>query len=191
MESDRLTLNAKPTGEPPAALLEPLIRAMAAQDKAALAALYQATRAAVYGYALSITANAADAEDVLQDTYVQAYAAAGRYQPAGKPMAWLLTIARNLALMRLRGAKRSAPLHDAEMLAALPDSVSGEDRLLLAAALQTLSAEERQIVMLHAVAGLKHREIAALHQLPLSTVLAKYHRALKKLRLKLTEGADA
>ena len=48
-----------------------------------------------------------------------------------------------------------------------------------------LGEEERQIVLLHAVTGLKHREIAALLELPLSTVLSKYHRALKKLREQL------
>ena len=45
-----------------------------------------------------------------------------------------------------------------------------------------LSDEERQIVVLHAVAGFRHREIGALLELPLSTVLSKYHRAIKKLK---------
>ena len=47
--------------------------------------------------------------------------------------------------------------------------------------LAKLSQEERQIVVLHVVAGLKHREVAALLELPLSTVLNKYNRSLKKL----------
>ena len=53
-----------------------------------------------------------------------------------------------------------------------------------------LTDEERQVVMLHAVTGLKHREIAQLLELPLATVLSKYRRALKKLNL-LLEGDDA
>ena len=51
-----------------------------------------------------------------------------------------------------------------------------------------LSDEERQIVVLHAVAGFKHREIADIVELPLPTVLSKYHRALKKLRAFLEKG---
>ena len=57
-------------------------------------------------------------------------------------------------------------------------------------ALATLGEEERRIILLHAVTGLKHREIAALLELPLSTVLSKYNRALKKMRAYL-EGDDA
>ena len=68
----------------------------------------------------------------------------------------------------------------------LPDNAQGvEDRLTLLALLQNLSDEERQIVVLHAVSGFKHREIAALLQRPLPTVLSKYHRAMKKLRTML------
>jgi len=68
--------------------------------------------------------------------------------------------------------------------------VTPEDRYLLQMALGTLSDEECQIVMLHALTGLKHREIAALLEMPLATVLSKYHRALKKLR-DFMKGDDA
>ena len=67
-----------------------------------------------------------------------------------------------------------------------PDN-SSEDRVVLEAALRLLTGEERRIVMLHAVAGLKHRETAELLELPLSTVLSKYRRALKKLKWGLEE----
>lgn len=60
---------------------------------------------------------------------------------------------------------------------------------LLEQALGTLEEQSRRIVLLHAVTGLKHREIAQLLELPLATVLSKYHRALKKLKLQL-EGDD-
>jgi len=60
----------------------------------------------VYGLALSYLKNGAEAEDVAQDTFVKVWAAAPSYRPQGKPMAWLLTIARNLALGRLRTAAR-------------------------------------------------------------------------------------
>jgi RNA polymerase sigma-70 factor (ECF subfamily) len=55
--------------------------------------------------------------------------------------------------------------------------------------LKLLSDEERQIITLHAVSGLKHRQIAELLDIPLSTVLSKYNRAIKKLQNK-TEGGN-
>ena len=58
---------------------------------------------------------------------------------------------------------------------------------MLEAALKALGDEERQVVLLHAVSGLKHREIAQDLGLPLSTVLSRYNRALKKLKRHLTE----
>ena len=65
-----------------------------------------------------------------------------------------------------------------------------DESALLQHALAVIGEEERRIVMLHAVTGMKHREIAALLEMPLATVLSKYHRALKKMRIFL-EGDDA
>ena len=59
--------------------------------------------------------------------------------------------------------------------------------MVLREAMRILSAEERQIVLLHAVSGLKHREIADDLGMPLATVLSKYRRALAKLRKRLSE----
>ena len=96
-------------------------------------------------------------------------------------MAWLLRITRNLALSRLReGQKTTEFLPDAQLPA--PEGLSTEDRLLLQALLDRLPDQSRQILTLHAVSGLKHREIAALLDLPLPTVLSKYHRAVKALQ---------
>ena len=62
-----------------------------------------------------------------------------------------------------------------------------EDRLILETAFRILSKEECQIIILHAVSGLKHREISGILHLPLSTVLSKYNREIKKLRAQLEE----
>lgn len=171
--------------------LDELIRRLATGDQDALEALYAETRAAVYGFSLSITKNGADAEDVLHETYLNVWSAAGSYRSKGTPMAWLLAIAKNLSLMKLRERKRWQELEpeEWELLPAAPGA-GVEDRQLLESVLNRLAEEERQIVMLHAVAGMKHREIAALMDLALPTVLSKYHRALKKLRTYM-EGADA
>lgn len=156
-----------------------------AAARESLAALYHETKSAVYGFALSILKNAHDAEDVLQETYLKVYAAAGEYR-SGRPLAWILTIARNLSLMKLREHKKSAQLQDSQWEALeAPQRGSPEDRLVLERVLGQLSAEESQIVLLHTAAGFKHREIAALLELPIATVLSKYHRALKKLKAQL------
>lgn len=176
----------------PSEELEALLSGIAAGSREDLAELYRRTRAAVYGLALSYLKNGAEAEDVAQDTFVKVWAAAPSYRPQGKPMAWLLTIARNLALGRLRTAARSQDLSDAQWSAFSieSDTLTADDRTVLGAALGRLSDEERHIVVLHAVCGLKHREIAQFLDLALPTVLSKYHRSLKKLKT-ILEGDDA
>lgn len=170
--------------------LEVYIAGIAAGDKACVAALYDETKTSVYGFALSILKNASDAEDVLQDTYVKIWSGAASYTPLGKPMAWVLTITKNLAMSMLRERGKTAELSDESWLAleAKSSSVSTEDRLVLNAAMGALTGEERQIIILHAVSGLKHIEISRLLSMPLSTVLSKYNRAKKKLQNTLKEG---
>lgn len=166
--------------------IDALLQRLAKGDKDALTDLYNKTRAAIYGFSLSITKNASDAEDVLQDTYIKAWMNAGSYSSKGTPMAWLMTIAKNLSLMKLREKKRHQDLEPEEwdMNFHIPDTAENtEARHFLMEALKILTEEERQIIMLHAVSGLKHREIADLLELALATVLSKYHRALKKLRI--------
>ncbi len=172
--------------------LQRLLIRVAGGDRDALAALYQHTRAAVYGLALSYLKNAHDAQDLTQDVYVQVWDCAGQYRSTGSPMGWLLTVCRNLCLMRLRREERHAALSEEEWdaIPAQEYGLDADERALLQGALASLADEERRIVLLHAVTGMKHREIAALLELPLPTVLSKYHRALKKMRIFL-EGDDA
>lgn len=171
-------------------VVENCIARIAVGDQDALALLYEHTHAAVYGFALSILKNRHDAEDVLQDAYLQIWTAAGSYASAGKPLAWIFTITRNLALMRIREQSRTVAVapEDWQSLFADEPAVNHEDRLLLASLLDVLTDEERQIVILHSMTGLKHREIAGLLDLRLGTVLSKYNRALKKLRNALKEA---
>ena len=172
--------------------LQQLLICIAGGDRDALAELYRRTRTAVYGLALSYLKNAHDAQDLTQDVYVQVWDCAEQYRSTGSPMGWLLTVCRNLCLMRLRREERHAALSEEEW-DAIPARESGldaDERTLLQQALASLADAERRIVLLHAVTGMKHREIAALLELPLPTVLSKYHRALKKMRAYL-EGDDA
>ena len=172
--------------------LQQLLIHIAGGEREALAELYQRTRSAVYGLALSYLKNAHDAQDLTQDVYVQVWDRAEQYQLTGSPMGWLLAVCRNLCLMRLRREERHAALSEEEWdaIPARECGLDADERALLQGALASLADEERRIVLLHAVTGLKHREIAALLELPLPTILSKYHRALKKMRSFL-EGDDA
>lgn len=164
--------------------LDRLLAGIAAGEQEALAQLYHRTRGAVYALAVSYLKDPEEAGDVTQDAFVRIWDSAPGYRSQGSPMAWILTITRNLARMKLRDRNKLVELEDEQWEAIPADapSVTTEDRQVLQEALATLTSEERRIVLLHAVSDLKHREIARLLELPLSTVLSKYHRALKKLR---------
>ena len=84
----------------------------------------------------------------------------------------------------MRKARRQLDIADDDWgrYLAAKSEVSSDERVLLQTAMKILSDDEQQIVMLHAVAGVKHREIAALLDMPTATVLSKYSRAIKKLR---------
>ena len=165
---------------------ETLIQRIAHGDQSALAVLYERYREAVFGYALSVMRNREQAEDALQETFLQVWSAAQRYIPRGKnPTTWLLGITKNIARSMRR---KQLPLMD-EDAPEIPEDLDRylqvENRMVTRAVMAKLQDAEREIVMLHAVAGLKHREIAQLLEMPLSTVLSKYNRALKKLRTML------
>ena len=172
--------------------IEALLAQIARGDKAALGELYERTHAAVFGFAMSMCSSPADAEDILHDTYLAVFSSAGQYKARGKPMAWIMTIAKNLARMRMRKAGRQLDIADEdwERYLAAKNTVSPDERMLLRAALKILSDTEQQIVMLHAVAGVKHREIAAILDMPTATVLSKYSRAVKKLRTAMEDNRN-
>ena len=155
----------------------------------AMEKLYERTKDAIYGYALSMLKNTHDAEDVLHDAYISIYHSAHTYSSAGRPMAWIFTIARNLCLDRIRARSRFAdmPEEDWEPYLESRSTGSAEDRLLVESCLKDLAEDEREIVLLHVLSGLKHREIAEMTRRPVATILSKYHRALKKLRKRLQE----
>ncbi|MBO8463065.1 MAG: RNA polymerase sigma factor [Firmicutes bacterium] len=179
------------TGNRLGKLDENLIVRIAKDDMLALEELYRLTDQTVYAFILSILKNPHDAQDVMQDTYVKIRTSAHLYKKQGKPLAWIFTIARNLCLMKLRTAGKTSDtsldeLEDSHYFASL-DQNHAEDRMVLKAALEILSEEDRQIVILHAVSGLKHHEISKSLGIPLSTVLSKYNRSLKKLKKYLIE----
>lgn len=158
-------------------------------DKNAFGELYKASSNAIYAYLLTFVKNHDDAMDLMQDTFLKIRSAAHLYQPYGKPMAWIYTIAKRLALMKLR-SNTAHPSDEltADFAAEDDESEQAENRMVLEKAMEILNEQDRQIVMLHAVSGLKHREIAELLGLSLTNTLNRYNRALKKLRKEIEEN---
>ncbi|MBU4439428.1 MAG: RNA polymerase sigma factor [Acetobacterium sp.] len=169
---------------------EAIFSRIAENDMAAFEDFYRLTERTVYAFVLSTLKNHDDALDVVQDTYLKIRAAAHLYKPMGKPMAWVFTIARNLSISKLRFKQKndsSIEVTDLENDMNFAYITDNEDRLVLQAALKILSDEETEIILLHAISGFTHREIASNLEMKLSTVLSKYHRGLKKLKKYLTE----
>ncbi len=170
--------------------IENLIARLVDKDSEALSKLYEIYEKSIYGFAYSILKNADDSQDVLQDAFITIYSSAHLYKPQGKPLAWCLTITRNLALMKIREGSRSTPVDVSENVSMFPTkefSKDSENKIILQNALAQLPDDSRQIVVLHAMSGMKHREIAEFLGLGLSTVLSKYHRAMAKLKKILRE----
>ena len=101
----------------------------------------------------------------------------------------MYTIARNLAYMRLREAKKTSftDIEQLDLVAEFSHISNLEDCMVLQTAFTILSQEERTIVLLHASQGMKHREIGMILHMALPTVLSKYRRAIKKLQVALKD----
>jgi RNA polymerase sigma factor (sigma-70 family) len=174
---------------------EALLQAIADGDMAALEQLYRALRVPVYALALAITADRSTAEDICQEVFERVYRFAATYRPGSHPRAWVLTIARNLALDAVR-QRRRAPVTDqsADSEATAGAASGGEDavvaRLELVPALLQLDVTRRQIVVLHDVAGLTHAQIAGELGLPPGTVRWHYRVALARLQASIKAGRD-
>ena len=169
-------------------LLEKHIEDIGLGNKEALSNLYKLTKTSVYSFALSILKNLHEAEDVLQEVYIKIYENANFYQANGKPLAWILAITKNLSLMKLRKNRNHVDVDDfKEILTDYKGVNDAENQLLINNVFEYISDEERNILILHAVSGLKHREIAKMLEMPLATVLSKYNRAIKKIKKRMGE----
>jgi RNA polymerase sigma-70 factor (ECF subfamily) len=165
-----------------------LIKKIAAHNAESFERLYMLSSSAVYGLAYSIVGNQVDAEDVVQDVYLSVYEKAHQYKGGGKAMAWIFTITRNHALMIIRDRNKRQhvnldDVYDVGIDHNIEEKIYNDK--LIKVILETLNEDERQIVIMHSMSNIKHKEIADILEMPLSTVLSKYNRALKKLKKEL------
>ena len=169
--------------------IEEQIAGIANGNMDALSRLYELIKTDIYAYAISKLANKHDAEDITHDTFVLIYKHAKQYRAEGKPLAWIFTIELNLIRKLCNANKPSASLDEAIGEKSNESDFTNQvvNSQFLREVLSKLDKEEREIISLHIVSGLKHREIAKLLDKPLSTVLSKYNRAIKKLQAEVKE----
>jgi len=176
---------------PPATDSEPELLARAGRgDADALEALYRRHAPRAMGVALRVLRERSDAEEVLQETFMEVWKRAREYTPLrGSVEAWLLTIARTRAIDRLRSraargrmveAKSAEPLESGP---SLPDALSSaaQDARRVLSALEALPAEQRRALELAYWEGLSQTEIAERTGQPLGTVKTRVRLALAKL----------
>ncbi len=176
-----------------------LLRRMADGDESALAALYDRWVERVHTVAYWILQDTDEAEDVVEETFWQAWRSAARYDGARSAgSTWLVMIARSRALDRLRAQRRredwtaatstAGALLD-EAMAGEPGTTAvperGEHSAVLAEAIGALPSEQRQALELAFFGGLSHSEIAAQTAQPLGTVKTRIRLAMEKLRQRL------
>ena len=169
-----------------------LIKRVAQGDQAALTTLYDSTSRLVFGLILRVVTDRSSAEEVLLDVYTQVWRQASTYDSKrGAPLAWLMTIARTRGIDRLRSSKREHQTRESldaigEITASASspeaDSVTAERRQLVRSALDTLSAEQREVIELAYYSGLSHSEIALKLGQPLGTVKTRTRLGMMKLR---------
>ncbi len=168
--------------------IDELINLIADGNDYALEDLYNLVRLDVYKFALSYMKNSNDAEDVMQDTFININRYAHLYKANRKAMSWILTITKNLCLNKLKSKKNKVNIDISECENELKTEDKGYEVVLINTILNEFTDEERKIFMLSTVENFKFREIAQILELNLSTVLSKYNRAIKRIKEKYKEG---
>ena len=170
-----------------------LIARTALRDRNAFRLLYQRTSAKLFGVALRILRDRAEAEEALQEIYVKIWQRADRYVPGGySPISWLVAVARNHCLDVLRARKPQND--DIEMALDVADAgpdpekaaVDRGERARIDACLDQLDADKADAVRGAYLDGYSYEELSARHNVPLNTMRTWLRRSLMKLRECLT-----
>jgi len=155
----------------------------------------------LYRYALMLTRNKVQAEDLVQETYVRAIEAFSRLHDDSNVRGWLFTILRNLWLNQLRRHRTGpqfievdAHAHIAEALVGnMPDAQEAlethEDARRVRAAIAQLPVDSREILILREFEELSYHEIAGILKCPAGTVMSRLGRARAKLKVLLTKAS--
>jgi RNA polymerase sigma-70 factor (ECF subfamily) len=171
---------------------EELIRRMAEGDAEACGRFYDRYAHLVYPLVLRIVQDAADAADVLQEVFFEAWGAAASYDPArGSPEAWIVMRARTRAIDRVRAIRRRSEMFvmpvDEALTPAAPEAggdaaTRAADRAVVAGVLAQLPEHQREVIELAYYHGFTQTEIADRLKQPLGTVKTRMRLGLTRLR---------
>jgi RNA polymerase sigma-70 factor (ECF subfamily) len=165
-----------------------LIGRMVRGDRSGLEGLYERYAQLLFNLVVRIVRNGPDAEEVMQEVFLQAWRSAAHYNPSrGRPEAWLIMMARSRAIDAARAARRKPDRPEVEpspdIAAAAPDVAGAvEARALATTALGELTPAQREVLELAFYEGLSQTEIAARTGAPLGTVKTRTRTALERLR---------
>ena len=170
-----------------------LVSRLRAGDRQAFEELVRTQQHRVYGLALRMLGNAAEAQDVAQEAFLRAHRGLAQFRGDARLSTWLYAIVSRLCLNRLAESERRLARQGEETLARLADASPGPDQALergeleeaLHRAIGELSEERRIVVVLRDVEGLAYEEIAEVLELPVGTVRSRLHRARLDLKEKL------
>lgn len=175
-----------------------LLRQIAAGDRASFAEFYDRHSTLMFSVACRILKDSNEAQDVLQEAFLQVWEKAARFDPKlGKASSWAAILVRNKAVDRIRSSQRRVRLAEeagAEQAAmanvddTANESIYGHEKAnLIQSAIVQLPAEQRQAIELAYFSGLTQDEISKKLSQPLGTVKARIRRGLLKLRDRLEE----
>ena len=160
------------------------IRLILQNDRSGLKDIYEAYCPMIFSVVSDMVKSREDAEDITSEFFIRLWDIAGTYRPLKGHRAWMITIARNMAIDYLRKKSHETPA--AEIPDYLQEKASAEEnicqKLSLEQALLTLKKEERQIVNLKIMGELTFREIAKILKKPPGTVAWRYRTAMEKLK---------
>jgi RNA polymerase sigma-70 factor, ECF subfamily len=182
-----------PVAEPLPGDSAEFVARLRAGDRRAFEDLVRVQQHRVYGLALRMLGNSAEAQDVAQEVFLRAHRGLAAFRGAARLSTWLYTIASRLCLSRLAGSERRFASHGEEPLDRLVDARPGPDEALergeleeaLHRAIAELPEERRLVVVLRDIEGLAYEEIAEILELPVGTVRSRLHRARLDLKEKL------
>jgi len=170
-----------------------LLRLIGTGDRAAFAEFYDRNAGLMFSVASKILNDAGEAEDVLQETFVQIWEKARKFDPKlGKPSSWVAIMVRNKAIDRIRASQRRSRLAEesgvefaivSEVNDTANEAIHGHDKAtLIQSAIVELPAEQRHAIELAYFSGLTQDEISKKLNEPLGTIKARIRRGLLKLR---------
>lgn len=173
-----------------------LMQRIAARDVCALAELYDRHSALLFSLLLRMLRDRGDAEDAMQEVLIRVWQKAERYDPAlGSAQAWLLRVARNFAVDRLRARRARCHGDHETLLADVPGAIAGpeeqaicgQSRAVMTHALTALEHDQRILIEHAFYDGYTQSELAEQFQLPLGTVKTRIRRGMQVLRAQLLE----